>query len=145
MPAPKKPETFDEHVGSVVGGLAHAHGGRPFLVSLLDWSAQTVNRRISGSNGFTVKELQIVALELNSTSEEIVDQALRNYGGGSKDEGMRKLIEAEGVRLVSEQPASISEYRYRKTPAEMTFEELERERSAANTDPEIGHDESDPA
>lgn len=140
MPAPKKPETFDEHVGSIVGGLARAHGGRPYLQRLMDWSLQTVNRRVSGSHGFTVKELQIVAPAINSTPEEITDQALKNYGNGSKEDGLRKLIAAEGLHLVSEAPISLDAHR-KKTPKDMSEEELEEERSAANRDPQHLEDE----
>lgn len=141
MPPVKKPQTFDEHVGSVVGGLARSHGGRPYLATLLGWSMQTVHRRVSGSHGFTVKELQVIAPAINSTPEEIVDQALRNFGGGSKDEGLRKLIAEERVALVSEPPVSLDAQRKKKTPADMTDDELEAERNAASTDPEHLEDE----
>jgi transcriptional regulator with XRE-family HTH domain len=46
-------------------------------------------------------------------------------------------------RQMSEGIASISEHRNKKTPATMTDDELEAERSAANTDPEHLEDEPD--
>lgn len=141
MPAPKKPETFDAHVGSVVSGLARPHGGRPFLISLLPWSKATVDRRIAGVSGFTVQEMEIVARALNTTPAEIASQALRNYAGGTEQDGINKLIREEGP--TSEAPVSLDDHRKRRTPAEMTEEEMEGERSAANTDPEIGLDEPD--
>lgn len=51
-------------------------------------------------------------------------------------------VELEERRL-SEGIASLAEQRIKKTPATMTDDELEGERSAANTDPEIGFDEPD--
>lgn len=142
MPAPKKPMTFDQHLGAVVSGLAKPHGGRPFLIDLLDWSKGTVDRRMAGTAPFLVKELEIVARALNTTPAAIAEQALRNFSDdGSEQSGMQKLIEAEAP-AVSEPPVSLDAHR-RKTPADMTDDELEAERSAANTDPELGHDEPD--
>lgn len=144
MPAPKKPTTFDQHLGAVVGGLAKPHGGRPFLVGLLDWSKGTVDRRIAGTAPFLAKELEVVARALNTTPAAVAEQALKNYSAdGTSEGGLAKLIEEEGLHLVSEAPASLDEQRKKRTPAEMTDDELEGERSAANTDPEIGFDEPD--
>lgn len=143
-PAPKTPQTFDQHLGSVVGGLAKAHGGRPFLVGLLDWSKGTVDRRIAGTAPFLVKEIEIVARALNTTPAAIAEQALRNFSGtGVEQDGLERLIAEERPDVVSEPPISISDQRRKKKPSEMTDDELEafEGESAANTDPEIGHDQ----
>lgn len=141
MPAPKKPSTFDEHLGSVVAGLAKPHGGRPFLISLLDWSKGTVDRRVSGAAPFLVRELEIVASALNTTPSAIAEQALRNYANGTERQGLEKLIEVEGAPVVSEPPISLTDHRKSKKPSEMTEQEHEGVPNAANADPEIGHDE----
>lgn len=133
-------ESFDWHLGAVVEGLAIPHGGRQFLISLLPWSRNTLIRRIKGEAEFTVKELEVVADAVNSTAGEIIAQALRNYSNGSADDGLRKLIATERT---SDAPASLDAHRQKKMPADMTDDELEGERSAANTDPEIGYDEPD--
>lgn len=139
MPKINEPQTFDQHLGAVIGGLARPHGGRPFLVSLLGWSKGTVDRRMAGTAPFLMKEIEIVARALHTTPAAIGEQALRNYGGGSEEEGMKKLI-AEESEPVSPAPVSLDERRS-KSIADMTDEELEGLRSVANTDPEIGYDE----
>lgn len=91
MPAPKKPETFDAHLGAVINGLARPHGGREWLMDLLGVSKKTIDRRMTGENSLLVKELQLVADAVNSTPEDLVEQALRNYGDGDRDAGLAKL------------------------------------------------------
>jgi hypothetical protein len=138
----KLPVTFDQHLGSVIDGLAKSRGGRPWLATLADWSEGTVERRVTGRTEFTVKELEVVARALHTTPAEIVSQALRAYASGSEQDGIDKLLREEGA--VSEAPVSLNDQRRKarsKRPSEMTLDELEGERSAANTDPEIGHDE----
>ena len=145
MPTPKKPQTFDQHLGSVVGGLAKPHGGRPFLIGLLDWSKGTVDRRVSGDTSFLVKELEVVARALNTTPAEIAEQALRNFSEDGTAQGGLEKLKAESAPAVSPAPVSLEDQRKKKTPKDMTDAELEEEQSAANTDPEIGFDETDPA
>lgn len=137
----KLPETFDQHLGSVIDGLAKARGGRPWLASLTDWSEGTVERRVTGRTEFTVKELEIVAAALGSSPSNLVGQALRNYANGSEQDGIAKLLRVEGP--VSEAPVSLDARRDRKKPSEMTEDELDafQGEQAANTDPELGGDE----
>ncbi|WP_136053472.1 hypothetical protein [Microbacterium sp. K5D] len=142
MPIRKLPVTFDQHLGSVIDGLARARGGRAWLATLTDWSEGTVERRMTGRTELTVKELEIVAAALSTTPATIVSQALRNYAGGSEQDGIDKLLADEGP--VSEPPVSLDERRS-KSIADMTDDELEGLRSVANKDKGIGHDESDPA
>lgn len=144
MPAPKKPVTFDAHLGSLIASLADDKGGRAFVASVLGVSLKTVDRRVLGDGSYTVKEVTLIAYAMNMTYDEIVDLALRRYSNGSREDGIRKLIDAEGVHLVSEAPVNISDQRQKKkTPADMTYDERMRERNAANTDPEIGFDQPD--
>lgn len=141
MPAPKDATTFDGHLGQLISNLARPHGGRKMIADLIGVSTKTIDRRALGDGGYTVRDLHLIAAELHVSAQELIDMALRAYGKGDAAEGLRKLIEVEGVHLVSEPPTNLTDHRRKKTPAEMTFEELESERSAANTDPEIGFDE----
>lgn len=134
-------KSFEWHLGAVIEGLAHPHGGRQFLIDLLPWSKNTVIRRLKGDTEFTVKELEIIAKAVNAEPGDIVAQALRNYSGGDAETGIQMLIVEEGSQTLSEAPANLAEHRAKKTPAEMTEEEMEGVLNAANRDPEIGWDE----
>jgi len=136
-------KTFDWHLGAVVEGLALPHGGRQFLIDLLPWSRNTVIRRLKGEAEFTVKELELVAHKINATPGEIIAQALRNYSGGTAEDGIRMLMEEETAKMaVSAPPASLDAKRKQKSSTEhMTDDQLEAERSAASTDPEHLEDE----
>ena len=138
----KLPETFDQHLGSVIDGLAKARGGRAWLATLTDWSEGTVERRVTGRTAFTVKELSIIAKALHTDRETIVGQALRNYAGGTDQDGIEKLMREEVD--VSDRPASLEAHRRKKKPSEMSEEELHAFEGefAANTDAEYGHDET---
>lgn len=149
MVAPKKPETFDAHLGALISNLARPKGGRAFIAELLGYNVKTINRRSVGDGEYTVREMNLIANALGMTSAEIADLALRNYSGGTAEDGIRKLLEEEGL---SEGPASLDAHREKKAarpagkrPSEMTEEELDafEGESAANTDPELGHDEPD--
>lgn len=123
MPIRKLPVTFDQHLGSVIDGMAKARGGREWLATLTRWSEGTVERRVTGRAEFSVKELEIVAAALGSSPSNIVGQALRNYANGSEQDGIAKLIREEGP--VSAAPISLDARRGRpKLPSEMTEEEL---------------------
>lgn len=142
MPAPKKPTTFDAHLGALIADSARRKGGRPFIAHLIGVSGKTIDRRALGDGGYTVKELHIIASALNTTATALAEQALKNYADGTVEEGMAKLLAEEGPEVMSEAPISIDAHR-RKKPSEMTEEELDafEGESAANTDPEIGYDE----
>ncbi|WP_396657191.1 hypothetical protein [Microbacterium oxydans] len=149
MPAPKEPTTFDAHLGALIADSARRKGGRPWIAQLIGVSTKTVNRRALGDGGYTVKELQIIADALNTTSAELVEQALRNYSNGTAQDGIDKLLATEGYAVVSEAPTSLDSHREKKAegagkrPSEMTEEELDafEGEQAANRDPELGHDE----
>lgn len=150
MPAPKEPTTFDGHLGSLIADSARRKGGRQFIADLIGVSVKTVNRRALGDGSYTVKELQIIADALNMKPIELVERALRDYGGGTVEEGVSKLIASEGHHVVSDPPASFEEHKRNrhsapagKRPSEMTEEELDafEGEQAANRDPELGYDE----
>lgn len=134
------PETFDQHLGSVIDGMAKAKGGRPWLASIAPWSLGTVERRVTGRAEFTVKELELVAAALNTTRAEIVSQALRIFANGTEEEGIAKLLAELDEEPVSAPVANLDSKRSQSI-ANMSDEDLEGLRSVANTDKGIGHDE----
>lgn len=140
MPIRKLPQTFDQHLGSVIDGMAKAKGGRPWLATVAPWSLGTVERRVTGRAEFTVKELELVAAALNTTPATIVSQALRNFANGTEEDGVAKLLDELNEPPVSAPVASLDERRS-KSIATMSDEELEGLRSVANKDEGIGHDE----
>lgn len=143
-PTRKQAETFDEHLGAVVEALALPHGGRDFLVTLLDWSKGTVIRRISGETPFLVREIEIIAPQLNTTSRDLVAQALRNYAAGTEEQGVAKLRTHHKPKSVA--PASFEEHKAKKQKQlrEMSTERIEQigERAAIH-DTELEQDEPD--
>lgn len=140
MPAPKKPTTFDAHLGALIADSARRKGGRPFIAQLIGVSTKTVDRRALGDGSYTVKEINLIAAALNTTPTALAEQALKNYADGTVEEGMAKLLAEEGHEVMSEPPVSL-DARRSKSIADMSDEELEGLPNAANTDPEIGHDE----
>lgn len=140
MPAPKKPTTFDAHLGALIADSARRKGGRPFIAQLIGVSTKTVDRRALGDGSYTVKEINLIAAALNTTPTALAEQALKNYADGTVEEGMAKLLAEEGHEVMSEPPVSL-DARRSKSIADMSDEELEGLPNAANTDPEIGYDE----
>lgn len=131
MPKKKQPQTFDAWLGKVIDDEADARGGRVALAEWTGLSEQSINRRARGEVSYTVKELETIAARLGIPSGELVERALARFGG------MEKLL----AEHVSEAPVSLEAHRTRRTPAEMTEEEMEGLSNAANTDPDIDRDE----
>lgn len=143
MAEDKTPKSFDASLGSLIMSLSRHKGGRQFLADLLGYNPKTISRRSVGDGEYSVRELNIVASKLGMTAEEILNLALRNYSGGTAEEGVIKLVAEGGV---SEAPASFEAHRKSKlTPKDMSDTDLEGIPNAADSDPEIGTDESDPA
>lgn len=92
-------------------------------------SIWTLQKKLRGRAPVTATDLVVIAQAIGVSPSRILDDALEDL--------------AEHERQASEGVASIADQRRKKSPAEMTLDELEGERSAANTDPEIGHDEPD--
>lgn len=131
---PKKISDFDVRLGNVI--RAKRTKMRMSQNELADASGiamSNLQRRENGKIEITVSEIKRIAEALGVPAHELVDEALKDYGG------IDKLID-EHIG-VSDVPISLDDHRKRRTPADMTEEEWEGERSAANTDPEIGLDE----
>lgn len=101
MAASKTPTTFDAHLGAVINGLAAAHGGRVWLADLLRTSKKTIDRRMTGDTPLLVKELEIIADAIHSTPEQLVEQALKNYGNGDRDAGFARLRAEDAAEPMS--------------------------------------------
>lgn len=131
---PKKQSEFDARLGSVVRSKRVKAGlSRAQLAEATGIPEANLKRRESGTNEITVSELERIARAVGVPAAELVEEALKDYGG------IDKLID-EHIG-VSDVPISLDDHRKRRTPADMTEEEWEGQRSAANTDPEIGLDE----
>lgn len=101
MPPRKKQKTtltFDDHMGRVVDSKRIK---REMTVDeLADMSAigyTTLRRRLAGA-GFTVLELERIAVAVDTPASSMVEEALRDYGG------MEKLL----AEHVSDDAANVS-------------------------------------
>lgn len=92
-------------------------------------SIWTLQKKLRGRAPVTATDLVVIARAIGVSPSKILDEALEQV--------------AEEELLASEGVVSIADQRRKKTPADMTDDELEGERNAANTDPEIGYDEPD--
>lgn len=146
---PTEDKSFDAHLGSLISSLARLKGGRSFVADLLGLDVKTITRRAAGNGEYSVRELNLVADAFGMTANEILSLALRNYSGGTSEDGVRKLVTES--KAVSEPPTNLDHHRLNrrsapkgKRPSDMTEEELDafEGEQAANRDPEIGHDES---
>lgn len=117
------------------------------LESLWGVSDRTVQRKMVGASPITVSELERVAKTVNVAARTIAESALSQYGEGSIDDGVNRLMsEARGIsddlekkrlqkELAARTPAEIDEHRERKdTPS-----------AAQRRDAETEADESDPS
>lgn len=137
---PTEEKSFDAHLGSLISSLARLKGGRAFLADLLGLEVKTISRRAAGTGQYSVRELNIVAYALGMTADEILSLALRNYSGGTAEDGVRKLVE-EG-KAVSEPPVSLDKRRESKKTARHDGDAArEGTPNAANDDEEMGFDE----
>lgn len=144
MPAPKTPTTFDGHLGSIIADAARRKGGRPRVAELIGVSTKTIDRRALGDGSYTVKEVHIIADALNTTGLKLIEQALRDYAGGTVEDGVAKLIAAEGAVLVPEEevspaPVNIETHKKNKSASKTDYES---EKRVAIKDDELEQDES---
>lgn len=91
-----------------------------------DMPLVTVQKKLRGRAPISATDLVILAQAIGVDPAKVLADAMSELDSAS-----------EGV-------ASLAAQRRKKTPATMTDDELEGERNAANTDPEMGHDEPDP-
>lgn len=97
-----------------------------------DMPLVTVQKKLRGRAPISATDLVVLSKAMSVDPAEVLSEAMDDL--------------ALEERRVSEGVASLSEQRSKKkTPATMTDEELEGERSAANNDPEIGYDEPEDA
>lgn len=92
-------------------------------------SIWTLQKKLKGRAPISATDLVVLSKAIGVEAPAVLDEAMRDV--------------AHVERLASEGIANISDKLRRKKPSEMTEEELHafEGESAANTDPEIGHDE----
>jgi transcriptional regulator with XRE-family HTH domain len=95
-----------------------------------EMSIWTLQKKLKGRSPISATDLVVLSEAIGVDPAGVLQEAMDDVENA-------RLLTSEGV-------ASISEQRRKKTPATMTDEELEGERNAANTDPEMGGDEPDP-
>ena len=146
MPPRKKmvPTTFDQHLANVVESKrSKANLTVEELGAMAGIRYQTLRRRLSGSP-FTVNELERVAKAVKVPAGEIVEEALRDYGGIEKL--LREYGPPEGPPMSGVRP------NLKPLPPHGAVEGDEEDEllgdgeeypSAANFDPE--HDQDEPA
>jgi transcriptional regulator with XRE-family HTH domain len=85
---PKKrsaPVTFSQHLGAEIEArFGKKSMGQEEIALCAGWSTSTVGRKIRGESPLLVSELLALAEYLNVPSSEIVDQALKDFGGIDK-------------------------------------------------------------
>lgn len=109
MPAPKQPTTFDAHLGTVINSRAFIHGGRQAIADLLGLSTKTVDRKIRGEREFTVRELSLISDLLRTQPEDLVEEALKNYGDGDRQAGFTRLYN-EGKDEETETSTNVGDF-----------------------------------
>ena len=83
-PRKKTPTTFDGWLGKIIDDESETHGGRPAIASWIDVSEQSVNRRARGEVAYLAREVEIIASHIGVPTAELVERALRRYGGTEK-------------------------------------------------------------
>ena len=84
MPRKKQqPVTFDGWLGKVIDDETAAVG-RAVVAGWIGVSEQSVNRRARGEVPYLAREVEIIAKRVNVPTAELVDHALRRFGGIEK-------------------------------------------------------------
>lgn len=104
MPKQRKPPTnFDGHVGNVVDSIARLKNMRQEdLAQSAAIPPSNLGKSIRGVRSFSIKEITRISDVLKTPASEIVDAALKEYGGGDRDRGMRKLIMSDAPPNVTD-------------------------------------------
>lgn len=113
----------------LTGAYARKRLTQEQIANATDMPLVTVQKKLRGRAPISATDLVVLSNAIGVNPAKMLEDAMADL--------------AEQEKQVSEGVASISDQRRKKMPADMSFEELEGERSAANTDPEIGHDEPD--
>lgn len=92
MPKKRKPaEMFDEHVGDVVENAMNDARKTQFeLADAIGMPRSLLGRSVRGTRPFTVNEFERVAGFLQASAGELLEDALKRYGG------MEKLLAEHG-------------------------------------------------
>lgn len=101
------------------------------LAKLSDIPLPTLQKKLKGYAPITATDLVMLSRAIGIDPAKVMAEVVEE-------------VELEERRM-SAGVTSLAERRFKKTPATMTDEELEGERSAANTDPEIGFDQPEDA
>ena len=109
----------------LTGAYARKRLTQEQIADRANMSLVTLQKKLRGRSPISATDLVVLAQAIGVDPAKVLEDALEDMNAAS-----------EGV-------ASIADQRRKKSPAEMTDAELESERSAANTDPEIGYDEPD--
>lgn len=121
----------------LTGAYARKRLTQEQIAAATDMPLVTVQKKLRGRAPISATDLVVLSRAIGVDPAKMLEEALADLAEAEviKDTEREESLMSEGV-------VSLSEHR-RKKPSEMTDEELEGERSAANTDPEIGHDEPD--
>ncbi|WP_404474765.1 helix-turn-helix domain-containing protein [Microbacterium aerolatum] len=113
----------------LTGAYARKRLTQDQIAAKVDMSPVTLQKKLRGRSPITATDLVILARAIGVDPASVLNDAIEDV--------------ATAERQKSEGVASIADQRRKKTPAEMTDDELEafEGESAANTDPEMGHDE----
>src|SRR5690606_33708137 len=105
----------------LTGAYARKRLTQEQIASATDMPLVTVQKKLRGRAPISATDLVMLSNAIGVSPAKMLEDAMADL--------------AEQERQASEGIANISDQRRKKTPADMTFDELERERSAANTDP----------
>lgn len=85
VPKKKSPQTYDEHLGRVIGALAEEQGKTQAQVAAAaGMNLTTYGRRERGETAFTAAEVERIAHYLGESPGYILQRALTNFGGIEK-------------------------------------------------------------
>ena len=83
-PRKKNPTTFDGWLGRIIDNETDTEGGRAMVARWIGVSEQSVNRRARGEVPYLAREVEIIAAHIPPSAAELVERALRSYGGMAK-------------------------------------------------------------
>lgn len=83
-PRKTTPTTFDGWLGKIIDDETSTHGGRPAVAAWIGVSEQSVNRRARGEVPYLAREVEIIGERAGFEVGEVVERALKKYGGMPK-------------------------------------------------------------
>lgn len=135
MPKKIKPTTFEAHLGAVVASLIDLTGQtREEVADKIGVSRTTFTRHLRGeSGGLLVNELIWFCNEYGGSPGEIIETALKNFGG------IEKTLST--VSVAASTTNDIDTKRKQNEARTMTPEQIEMTKHAATHDTEMDEDE----